>query len=88
MTMPTDGALPDAHRERLLVLAESARTLVEDQDDPAKVLAALALMARSVDRAQRQTVYRMLCAGYSWIEIGRCLGVSRQAATQRFGTRS
>jgi hypothetical protein len=88
MTMPTDGSIPDAHRERLLVLFESARALVEDQDDPVKVLTALAVMARTVERAQRQTVYRMLCADYSWTEIGRCLGVSRQAATQRFGSRS
>lgn len=38
-------------------------------------------------RAGRQLEGRPSQSGYSWEQIGRALGVSRQAAFQRFGVR-
>lgn len=41
-----------------------------------------------VERAQellRDAVRDLVLAGYSWADVGRMLGVSRQAARQRFG---
>lgn len=48
-------------------------------------LAALAALAADVDRATGAAVAGLRCAGYAWSEIADRLGVTRQAAQQRFG---
>ncbi len=41
-------------------------------------------LARAVDKLQRQLVRQARAAGQTWTEIGEALGVSRQAAWERF----
>jgi len=40
--------------------------------------------ARALDKLQRQLVHEAREGGRSWTEIGEALGVSRQAAWERF----
>ena len=42
--------------------------------------------ARTADAATREAVELARAGGWSWTRIGVALGVSRQAARQRFGT--
>lgn len=65
---------------RRIIRAYSAR--VADQDIEA--LAGLAEIQRDVDAAVRLAVANLHAGDYSWTDIGRVLGVSRQAARQRF----
>lgn len=48
-------------------------------------LALFAEMAAVADRAFRDAVAHLRQQGCSWSEIGNALGVSKQAAAQRFG---
>lgn len=50
-------------------------------------LTALAKLEADLDRALRTAVARLRAEpwNYSWTEVGRSLGVTRQAAQQRFG---
>ncbi|MGI5131616.1 hypothetical protein ACQEVB_32765 [Pseudonocardia sp. CA-107938] len=50
-------------------------------------LAALAQLADDVDHALNHAVTGLRAAGYSWAEIADRLGITRQAAHQRWGTR-
>lgn len=56
---------------------------VADRDIEA--LAGLHQLAGDVDVAIRQAVAGLLAAGYSWADIGRSIGMSRQGAYQRYG---
>ncbi len=49
-------------------------------------LAGLAALAANVDRALIDAVTGLRAAGYSWADIARQLGTTRQAAQQRFGS--
>src|SRR4051794_1019450 len=42
------------------------------------------MLRRFIDRRERDAVRRARSEGRTWGEIGRCLGISRQAARQRF----
>jgi hypothetical protein len=53
-----------------------------------EALPALALLPSDVDRVTRTAVRGLREFGYSWSEIALRLGVSRQAAQMRYGTRS
>lgn len=55
---------------------------VADMDIEA--LAGLADIERKVDEALRLAVVNLHAGGYSWTDIGRVLGTSRQGARQRF----
>lgn len=46
----------------------------------------LAALAEETDTAIRQAITGLRGHGYSWTEIGARLGVTRQAAQQRWGT--
>ncbi|GAA3043363.1 hypothetical protein GCM10010464_04380 [Pseudonocardia yunnanensis] len=48
-------------------------------------LTTLAALADDIDHALTTAVTGLREAGYSWAEIGERLGISRQAAQQRFG---
>lgn len=50
-------------------------------------VAALAELSRDVDRVLADAVAGLRAAGYSWAEIAARLGVTRQAAQQRWGHR-
>jgi hypothetical protein len=53
-----------------------------------EALALMAELAATVDTSIRDAVTGLRDCGYSWTEIGSRLGVTRQAAQQRWGTRS
>jgi hypothetical protein len=48
-------------------------------------LADIIVLAADVEHATRQAVMGLRDTGYSWAEIGLRLGVTRQAAQQRWG---
>ena len=53
-------------------------------DDPLAALSAIAALRRAVHDREREAVFRAL-ESHSWREVGEALGVSKQAAFQRFG---
>lgn len=53
--------------------------------DPLSELASGARQVRKLQAAQAELVRESIERGSSWAEIGRALGVSRQAARKRFG---
>jgi hypothetical protein len=50
-------------------------------------LAHMISLSHDIDNAIQQAVNGIRAAGYSWAEIGARLGVTRQAAQQRWGRR-
>lgn len=62
--------------------------LVEEVDDPAqrlRTLHAMASIKADVDRATPIVVQQARALGASWAQIGEVLGVTKQAAQQRYG---
>jgi hypothetical protein len=57
-------------------------------DGDIEALASLVQFSDEVDLAIRAAVDQLRSVGYSWTDIGRVLGVSRQAVSERFGSRS
>jgi hypothetical protein len=51
-------------------------------------LTLMAELADTIDASIQDTVTGLRACGYSWAEIGSRLGVTRQAAQQRWGNRS
>jgi hypothetical protein len=51
-------------------------------------LKGLADLQKEVEAQVRQSAITLQAQGYSWGEIGRVLGITRQAAQQRFGKKS
>ncbi len=66
---------------RRVVRAHSRRVAGGDVD----ALADMTGLAAELDEAIGQAVIGLRGAGYSWAEIGSRLGVTRQAAQQRWG---
>lgn len=66
---------------RRIVRAHGRRVAGADPED----LPALADLHRAVDDALREAVRGQRDAGFSWADIARGLGTSKQAAQQRFG---
>ena len=52
-----------------------------------EALGLMAELADTIDASIRHAVTGLRACGYSWAEIGSRLGVSRQAAQQRWGNR-
>lgn len=66
---------------------ESTLTIDGDwRSDPLKLIAGIREGSRNLDRWQRKAVRAARKQGLSWDEIGGALGVSRQAAWERFAT--
>jgi hypothetical protein len=57
-------------------------------DGDVEALALLVGLAEEIDAAMAEAVQGLRARGYSWAEIGSRLGISRQAAQQRWGTSS
>ncbi len=66
---------------RRILRAYARRVSAGDIDD----LTDMTALAADVEHAIRQSVTGLRDSGYSWAEIGLRLGVTRQAAQQRWG---
>ena len=56
------------------------------QDGDVEALVLLIGLAEEIDAAMSEAVKGLRAHGYSWAEIGARLGISRQAAQQRWGS--
>jgi hypothetical protein len=77
------------HRHQQLRIAGNGRKLRLIGDWEAAPLDGLcesAGLARAVEKLQRHLTHEARDAGRTWTEIGEALGISRQAAWQRFST--
>ncbi len=71
-------------------LAERRTADAGSEDDPQRLLAHVAdleSLSGTVNRLQHDAVYAARSAGCSWAQVGAALGVSKQAAQQRFRIR-
>lgn len=66
---------------RRIIAAHGRRVAAADPED----LAALAALHETIASALTVAVEGQRAAGFSWEQIGRGLGTTRQAAWQRFG---
>jgi hypothetical protein len=57
-------------------------------DGDVEALVLLVGLAEEIDSAMAEAVKGLRARGYSWAEIGARLGISRQAAQQRWGSLS
>ena len=55
-------------------------------DGDVEALALMLGLAEEIDTAVAEAVKGLRACGYSWAEIGSQLGITRQAAQQRWGT--
>jgi hypothetical protein len=67
----------DAHDGSTVSVASKA-------DRPLDVLAALGASAKQISQWRRDAVVRAREEGHSWAEIGKALGISKQAAWEQF----
>lgn len=67
------------------MLRRCVRALGRRAGDDVDALATFTELAELVDATMAEAARSCHAAGYSWTEIGDALGVSRQAARQRFG---
>ena len=63
---------------------DEASFLLTHTDKPLIALRALAVRAREVERLTALAIEDCRIEGVRWAEIGEALGISRQAAQQRF----
>lgn len=69
--------------EAAIVLAAELRQLIEDE--PLAALSIITELRAAIAEQEREAVMRAL-EEHTWREVGKALGVSKQAAFQRFGT--
>ena len=67
------------------ILRAYARRIAEGDIDSLSLMTSL---AADIDQAIAQAITGLRTQGYSWAEIGSRLGVTRQAAQQRWGGQS
>ena len=78
--------LQDAVTEAVLAASPALReTLSEDPDASLALVLASRVAAEQTSKLLQDAIAGARGAGHSWESIGRLLGVSRQAAQQRFG---
>ncbi|MCC5578810.1 hypothetical protein IMZ11_24595 [Microtetraspora sp. AC03309] len=81
------SAIREAVAEAMLAACEQGRKgLDNDPDAHLLMVAASSVAAQETSRLLRQSITGARTAGHSWETLGRLLGISRQAAQQRFGT--
>jgi len=92
MSAPTDlpdedaTAVREAVAEAVLGRPGLRQRLDTDPDAYLRLVAASRVAAEETSRLLRESIHGARAAGHSWDVIGRLLGVSRQAAQQRFGS--
>lgn len=75
--------IPDyAQMVRRIIRAHGRRCAAADPED----LVGLVEMHQSVDEAVAEAVAGLRASGFSWSQIARPLGITRQAAQMRFAT--
>jgi hypothetical protein len=80
------NAIREAVAEAVLTACEQGREGLEDDPDAHLLMvAASTVAAEETSRLLRQSITGARTAGHSWEALGRLLGISRQAAQQRFG---
>jgi hypothetical protein len=85
-TMHTDHIEPSAAKtnaERLLKAFYNLKRELQVQGD-ALALESLSLIQWSAVEAERKMVHRLRATGTTWEAIGTALGISKQAAQQKF----
>lgn len=85
-TKTTPAAEPEPHYfgvRDVLRIVEAMGGRVTDGD--VTELHKFQTLAIAVDRITGDAARAFHSAGYSWAEIGRALGITKQAAQQRFG---
>jgi pyrroloquinoline quinone (PQQ) biosynthesis protein C len=89
MTRHTDKQIEQAAQrfERLVDKLDPAAAAVERTDD-LRAIAAAAEAVRADDARLREAVLQARAHGTSWNHIALALGVSRQAARQRFADKA
>ena len=84
---PTDAAaVRGAIAEAVLATPGGGAALDDDPDAYLRLVAAARVAADTSGRMLRDAVASARAAGHSWDTLGGVLGVTRQAAQQRFGT--
>ena len=63
--------------------SEGALLALAADDDPALAFVGIAGLRDAADSLERYQVEQARASGWTWAEIGRCLGVSAQAAHRR-----
>lgn len=56
------------------------------ETDPLEGLREACLIGNALDKLTRESVSRARTAGHSWMQIGDALGVSKQAAWERYSS--
>ncbi|MFB9837324.1 hypothetical protein [Actinoallomurus acaciae] len=80
------NAIREAVAEAVLTACEQGREGLDDDPDAHLLMVAAATVAtEETGRLLRQSITGARTAGHSWDTLGRLLGISRQAAQQRFG---
>mgnify|MGYP001260575374 CR=1 FL=1 len=87
LTEAEASALREAIAEAVLAVRPAGREgLGTDPDAHLLTVDASRVAAEETSRLLRQAINGARAAGHSWEAVGRLLGISRQAAQQRFGT--
>ncbi|MFD5319354.1 hypothetical protein [Streptomyces sp. NPDC127098] len=87
LTEAEETALREAVAEAVLAVRAQGRAgLGSDPSAHLLMVAASRVAAEETSRLLRQSINGARAAGHSWEVVGRLLGISRQAAQQRFGT--
>ena len=87
MSTPSGGPLADVLGRAVLEGGPEQSVLDPDRPEDHLAIVARAAVAELAGRELlRQSVSAARGSGHSWAAIGRVLGLSRQAAQQRFGT--
>ena len=83
-----DSSSPSRYLDRVTELKSSVPLDAELRhaiaEDPLAALAAMTALRQAIHEREREAVFRAL-ETHTWREVGEALGVSKQAAFQRFG---
>lgn len=85
MTQPPDYNTATTQRAQELGTLISLAETVGGAGDLLDMLGAVRLVELQAGNARRAIVTEARAAGHTWQELGDALGVSRQAAQERFG---
>jgi hypothetical protein len=77
----------DSPGQELFVMSRKLRTAAQEAlgREPGKALAAIRRLRQELDDLEEAQVANALSRGWSWAQIGRALGVTRQAVHRKYG---